>query len=144
MAILSVEAILTNSARARIAKMLETGKSYKITHFLLGDEGHDPEDPTIALTPNPAAQTCMGNVFGPKAVAGVTYANASCPVWQCTITAGEYVGPVSALCLVATIVYSPDVGDPEVGLTFTAAVATRPLFIQSDLDTLDVFVAIQS
>jgi hypothetical protein len=142
--VLSVEAVLTNTARTAIAKMLELGRSFKITHFILGDQGHDPTDPTIALTPDPAVTGCMGNVFGPTPITSVSYANASCPVFRCKVLGAAYTGPISSVCLVGTYVYSPILGDPLLGTTFTVAVATRPLLIKSDVDDLILDIAVQA
>jgi hypothetical protein len=135
MASLTAEALVTNVGRQRLALLLSTGKSFKVTHFVLGDQGHNPDDPTIALAPDPSITTCLGNVFGPKLIAGVTFANASCPVFQCVVDFAEAVAPLSSICLIATIVYSPIPFDPEVlnATQFLFSVATFPLFVKSDL-----------
>lgn len=143
MAAFEVVALVTNQARQREAISLKTGKSFKITHFKLGDEGHDPDDPTIALAPDPSSTTCLGDVFGPKAITDVEFVSTSCPVAICDLLESEAVAPLSAVCLIATIVYSPDVGDPEVGTTFQYAVGTFPLRVKTDLETATIRVAIQ-
>ncbi len=144
---LSVEAILTSTALAAIARGMdpEIGRSFIITSFILGDQGADPDDPQVAQTPDVATTDCMGNVFGPKAITSpVFYINDVCPVFRCEISGIDYTGVVSSVCLVAEYVFSLIPNDPLVGQTFTAAVATRPELIIADTDDLILDVAVQS
>lgn len=143
---LSVEAALTTAAhvaRARQLDPFQVCRAFQITDFLIGDQGHDPTDPTVALDPDVSTTSCMGDVFGPKAIGSVSYANQSCPQFHCLVSGLEYTGYFSSICLVATIVASNAVGDPAIGSTFTAAVATRPRDIIADTDDLEMVVSIQ-
>lgn len=134
--------VVTTQGKARIAKMLATGKSFMVTHFVVGDAGHLPSDPTIALTPDPTITDYLyGNVLL-KPVDSVAFPMLTCPVWTCIVLPGEYSGPISSLYLVGTVVYSPIVGDPEIGMRFIFAVSTRPRVIQGPLDRFEFEVGI--
>jgi hypothetical protein len=134
--------LVTVTGKARIASMLATGKSFQITKFVIGDQGHLPADPSIALTPDPTITSYVyGNVLT-KPVGAVTFPSATCPVWQCTVLPGDYSGPVSALYLIGTVVYDPLPGSPDLGLEFIFAVATRPRNIKGPTEQYDFEVGI--
>ena len=131
-----IRALLTNEARQRTAVQAATGKSFAVTAFALGNAGHDPLDPTTALAPDPESTTCLSTVFGPKAVSSYTFANDSCPVWECLVDKGEGVTLFSSVCLLAQILSSPIPGDPEVGTLFLYALCNlpqRPKFAEESL-----------
>lgn len=133
----------TEEARRRWAEAETTGKAYKIVGFTLGNAGHDPLDPTTPLAPDPTLTEAQGVVFGPKAVAGFTYASDQCPVWDCFLDRGEAVTLYSSLYLIAEIVSSPVPGDVEVGTTFLYGIcnfAQRPKF---DGESLHILVGVQ-
>jgi len=140
-------AVVTNEAKSRLAEMLATGKSFYCSHFALDDYGYDPANPTIALTPDPAQTTCdpdgLPPLFGPKAVEGFTYTGSFCPEFECYVSESEAVGSIGSLCLIATIVYSPTPGDPEIGSTFLFAIAHMPLWVKTDLENRTWLVTIQ-
>lgn len=126
--------IVTTAGKARIAQMLATGKSFRVTHFAIGDLGHLPTDPTIALTPDPTiTDFAYGNVLI-KPVDSVAFPQITCPVWTCIVLPADYSGPISSLYLLGTVEYSPTVGDPDIGLRFIFAVSTRPRVIKGPLD----------
>jgi hypothetical protein len=142
-----VLAVVLTQAKIRMAQMLETGKSFKITHFAVSAEGHDPADPTIALTPDPADTTCDGVIFTKAFVpADVTYLSPTCPSWACNLLPGDVTGAVSQICLIGTVEYCPDVLDPECvapNTTFVVAKGNMPLKIITIHDTVTFNVAIQ-
>lgn len=138
-----VKALLTDEARRRRAESDTTGKSFVVVGFVLGNAGHDPLDPTTALAPDPAQTECLATVFGPKAVASFTYANDSCPVWDCLVDIGEGVTLFSSICLLAQIVYSPIPSDPELNETFLYAVANFPQRPKIDTERLTIRVGVQ-
>jgi hypothetical protein len=149
-------ALVTNQGKARIAEMLATGKSFVVDTFVVGANGHDPGDPTLALTPDPTRTGCYCGPFGTPAEAittaggctfvdsidSVSFASLSCPVFEAIVLPGEATGAVSSLCLLGTVVFSPTAGDPEVGTKFLFAIANFPLKfkIPSDNFTYEVFV----
>jgi hypothetical protein len=138
-----VISILTDEARRRTSEGWEIGKSFRVTSFVIGDQGHDPSDTTIALVPDPSSTVCPGNIFGPKTVAGFTNGNDFCPIWECFLDYGEVVAQFSSLCLIAQIVYSPIPGDPELNSTFLFSVATFPLRAKTDLEQVTFRVGVQ-
>lgn len=128
---MDILAVLTTEASRRTSEQPMTGKSFQVVGFILGNGGHDPNDPTTKVTPDPDGTTVNLPVFGPKAISGYTFANNFCPIVECFLDAGEAVGLFSSLYLVAQVVYSPIPGDPEIGTTFLYAVshfAQRPKF----------------
>ena len=138
-----VKALLTNETRRRRSEGDATGKSYRVVAFELGNQGHDPGDPTMALTPDPDMTTLPGLVFGPKALSGYAFANDTCPVYEGYLDFGEAVTAFSSLGLLAQIVYSPVPNDPELGTTFLYAVANFALRPKDDLSDLSLVVGVQ-
>jgi len=150
-------AIVTNQGKARIADMLATGKSFVVDTFVVGANGHDAVDPTLAITPDPARTGCYCGPLGASAesitVAGgcslvdtidaVSFASFSCPVFTASVEPGEATGAVSSLCLLGTVVYSPIPGDPEIGTQFLFAIANFPLRFKTPTDRFVYEVFIQ-
>ncbi len=137
------KALVTDEARRRKAEGDATGKSFLVVGFSLGNAGHDPQDPTTALAPDPAQVEAFSVVFGPKATSGFTYANNFCPVWECLVDYGEGVTLFSSVNLIAQIVYSPIPGDPELNTTFLYAVANFPQRPKLDTEQLIIRVGVQ-
>ncbi len=121
-----IRAIMTDEAQRRDAEQKATGKNYVITGFRLGNAGHDPADPTTALTPDTGVTVLPAPVFGPKQVSGFTYGSSNCLVWSCILDFGEAVTQFSSIGLLAQITSSPVPNDPEIGTTFLFAVANFP------------------
>ena len=142
-----VLAVVTTSAKVRMAQMLETGKSFKITDFAVSADGHDPLDPTTARTPDPAETDCGSVIFTKSFVPGdVTYTSPTCPTWACVLNAGDVTGPVSQVCLIGTVEYCPTPGDPECvapNTEFVVAIGTFPLKVITLHDTVTFNVSIQ-
>ena len=148
---LEVLGVMTTQAKVRLARMLESGKSFKIANFAIGDNG-TTTDVTIAKTPDPNITGYdYGNVLSPadlplpsgKVITSVSFLNAgTCPVFECDFTGVEYSGKFSAIYLLGQVVYSPIPSDPEVGIYFIAAVATRPQIVITPLDVMQISVGI--
>ena len=142
-----VLAVVLTSAKIRMAQMLETGKSFKITSFAVSADGHDPLDPTLARTPDPAETDCGSVSFTKAFVPGdVTYTSPTCPTWACNLAAGDVTGPVSQVCLVGTVEYCPDPLDTECiapATEFVVAIGTMPLKVITIHDTVTFNVSIQ-
>ena len=131
--------VITNEGKARLAQMTVTGKSFKVDKFVIGDQGHDPIDPTFALTPDPARTGCYCTTEGLHTTDGCTFeglidsiafTSATCPVFTIVLAAGEATGVISSVCLVGTIVYSPIPADPEIGTEFLFGIANFPYRIK--------------
>jgi hypothetical protein len=138
----SAVAQLTNLARQRLAQALATGKSFVVDRFVVGSGGHDVLDPTIALTPDPTAVICPLTTFGPKLVTSATLVSPFCPQFVCDLAGDEAVGPISDICLLGTIIYSPIPNDPELNTQFLFAQANTPLRVKLDDEVLSFDVSI--
>lgn len=126
--------ILTLEAKKRIANMFVTGKSFKVDTFRVGDGGFDPADNTIPLTPDENATdvygTPGGTFTGQILPENIFFQTPVCPVFQCVLLPGQATGPIGSIGLYGTIVYSPLLGDPELGKKFLFAIATRPIYVK--------------
>ena len=130
---------------------LITGKSFVVDRFVVGDAGHDPLDPTLAITPDPSRDGCYCSVPAIDVAGGCIFADvvdeviesATCPVFRCILGPGEATGVVTSICLIATIVYSPDPLDPEIGTQFCFAIANYPFRAKAPGDTFEFEIGIQ-
>ena len=92
----AVVAIVTDLGRQRIAQQLITGKSFVLDHFSMGSAGHDPLDPTTALSPDPTATSCPSVVFGPESVDASVLITPFCPQLTCRLEPLEAVAAHAA------------------------------------------------
>jgi hypothetical protein len=139
MATFEALALVTDSGKARIAQLTATGKAFKVDRFVIGANGHDPIDNTIAITPDPSRTDCYcspaaitvasGCIFE-GLISSVTYTSQSCPVYQVELAKGQATGIVSSVCLLGTIVYSPTPNDPELGTRFLFAITNLPIKVK--------------
>ena len=139
----SVIATVTDIGRQKLASSLITGKSFQIDQFSVGSGGHDPLDPSTALTPDPTATSCPDVVFGPEPVDAAVLTAQFCPEFTCRLLPAEAVAPLSDICLLGTFVYSPLVGDPDIGTSFLFALGNFPLRVKTDVEQLEFRVTVQ-
>lgn len=139
----SIIATVTDIGRQKLASSLITGKSFQIDQFSVGSGGHDPSDPSRALTPDPATISCPDIVFGPDDVDAATLISQFCPEFTCRLNPNEAIAPLSNICLLGTIVYSPIVDDPDVGTTFLFGIGNFPLRVKTDIESLEFRVIVQ-
>ena len=127
--------IVTDTANAWAARSRVYGYGWKVTRFVIGSEGHDPSNPRLARTPDSNRDGCYcsqesittaGGCLFSDFVDSVTWVNDFCPVWNCVLEAGESVGVVSSICLIAEVVYSPIPADPVVGTEFLYSITNMP------------------
>jgi len=131
-------AVVTNEGKRRMAQAIATAKCFAVNTFAVSSFGHDPANPTLALSPDPAQLECVpGGVplFGPEPIDSYTYVGTHCPEFSCTVEEGEAVGVISSVCLLGTIQCSPIPLDPELGLSFLFAVANMPYWAKTDQDS---------
>jgi hypothetical protein len=145
-------ALVTDSGKARMAQLIATGKSFKVERFVIGDQGHDPLDPTIALTPDPSKAGCY---CSPESltvaegcsyeglIVGVSFNSTTCPVFKIVLSPGQATGVISSLCLLGTVVYSPIVNDPEVGTRFSFAVTNFPYKVKIPAERYEYNISVQ-
>ena len=145
-------AIVTNSGKARMAQLIAEGKAFKVDRFVIGDQGHDPTDNTIALTPDPARTGCYCSPEGNTVAGGCVYEgliystsfnSSTCPVFKIILAKGQATGVVSSVCLLGTIVYSPTPNDPEIGTQFLYAIANFPIKVKIPNERFEYNVSIQ-
>jgi hypothetical protein len=139
----SVIATVTDIGRQKLASSVITGKSFQIDQFSVGSGGHDPLDPSTALTPDSTVTDCPSIVFGPEPVDAATLVSEFCPEFTARLAPSEAIAALSNICLIGTIIYSPLSGDPEVGTTFLFAVGNFPLRVKTDVETLEFRVTVQ-
>ncbi len=138
-------ASVTNLGAQREARSLETGKSFRITHFELGSEGHDPDDPLSALTPDASLTETPGRVFGPEPVDSVDYISLTCPFWTCLVGNAEANGSaISSVTLIATIIHNGNDPVDEEGVTFPYAIANFPRVPKTVADEWTLEIGIQA
>lgn len=143
MATFETQALITEEGRRREREHRAIGKAFRIVSFSLHNEGHDPNDPTMAVAPNPEITECPTPVFGPKAITNASYASSTCNLWECFLAKGEAVVNFSGICLVAQIVFSPIPSDPELNTTFLYAVGAFPQRPKGDTEALSIIVGLQ-
>lgn len=131
----TIIASITDGARAAFANMLQMGRAFTITAFVTGEGGHDPGDPSTALTPDPTLLSLPLQTFGPKTITTKTLTTPFCVEVTCSLDLLEAVGPLSNLGLIATYTYSPVIGDPLVGTTILFSLASFPLSVKTDSET---------
>jgi hypothetical protein len=139
----SVVATVTDIGRQKLASGLITGKSFQVDQFEVGSGGHDPFDPATALTPDPTLTALPSSVFGPEPVDAATLVSEFCPEFTARLAPAEAIAPLSNIGLIGTIVYSPLVGDPDIGTTFLFAVGNFPLRVKTDVEQLEFRVTVQ-
>lgn len=154
MATIEALALVTNTGKAHIAESFVTGKSFVVDTYALGANGHDPSDPSLALTPDPSRSGCYcgpgptgsitvsGGCLVVDSISAVSWASSTCPVFTIQVPDGVATGPVSSLCLLGTYVWSPIPGDPDIGTQFLFGIANFPLKYKLPTDTFvyDVYV----
>lgn len=150
MATVSIIATVTQIGRNRIADMTVSGRGFQINQFVVGAGGHDPNDPTIALSPDPTVTTLPDQTFGPKLLAqnnppftGVL-TTPFCPEFTALLDFTEANGELSNIGLIAKIVYSPIPDDPLLNSEFLFAVGNRPLLVKTDNDQLTINITLQT
>jgi hypothetical protein len=152
MAVFEALAVVTNSGKARMAELLASGKSFAVDRFVVGDQGHDTSDNTIALTPDPARSGCYCAPEGITVSEGCNYEglitsiafnSTTCPVFKVILAKNQATGVISSICLLGTIVYSPIPNDPEIGTQFLYAIANLPYKVKIPQERFEYNISIQ-
>jgi len=147
---ISVIAALTEIGRNRIADMTISGRGFQVVQFVVGSGGHDPGDPSVALSPDPAVTSLPDQTFGPKALVVTsppfsgTLLTPFCPQFVGLLDYTEANGNLSNFGLIARINYSPIPSDPLVGSTFLFAVGNTPLKVKTDADQMEIDITLQT
>lgn len=131
----AIIATITDIARQRLAEILQNGRSFTITDFVVGSGGHDAGNVSSALSPDPTVTSLPLQTFGPKTVTSKTLITPFCVQYICELEALDAVGPLSNLGLIATFTYSPILADPLIGTQFLFAIANFPQSVKTDAET---------
>lgn len=120
-----------------MAEGLKTGRSFVVNKFSVSDAGHSLVDPNTALAPDPTATICPVRTFSytDRPINASVLVSSFCPQFTCVLSPGEANGPISTLCLIATVLYSPVLNDPDVGQSFLFAVGNFPLRVKVPQDS---------
>jgi hypothetical protein len=138
-----IKCLITNEGKRRQAEQI-LGKNFILVGFALAVGGYDPNDPTIALTPNPDQTELTDVVYGPRSISGVTFANDQCPIVQCSVPPGEGVTMFSQVYILGQVITSPVQDDPEIGLVFLYAIFNCPRRPKLDTEDLVILAGFQS
>jgi hypothetical protein len=115
MAVYEVLSLATRIARQQQGEMMISGRPYTITHYTVGNQGHDPQDRYNALSPDVNLIAPVDEVITPqKITSAIPYDAASGfgPTWICTIPAGLATGVLSSLYLWADMAKPQTPGFP--------------------------------
>jgi len=141
---LTIIASPTDVGRQRLAQQLISGKSFIINSFSVNSAGHDPGNPTLALTPDTSAVSCPGGApLYMAPIASSTLVSAFCPQFECILPETAAVGSISNICLFGQVVYSPIPNDPDLGLVFLFGIGNFPLRVKTGADILNMLVSVQ-
>ena len=124
---ITLTAEITNEGRKKMADMMVKGRSFLIEQFVSGSGGHDPANPTVALTPDVATSSLYLQSFGPKDIFSKSLVTNYQAKLVCKLASAEAVGVLSNIGLIARINYSPTVNDPDLNTKFLFAVANMPM-----------------
>ncbi len=123
-------AILTDTARANMARIVTEGLGFIVNEFQAGRGGYDVNDPTQATSPAPAATALIDPVYPTSStyasIDETTYPNNAAVSFLCRLEATEAIHGLGELGLIATVTASP-LFPSEVGTKFLFAVAHVPL-----------------
>ena len=123
-------AILTNTARTNLARMTVEGLGFAVTEFQVGRGGYNPNDPTQATAPNPAAVALIDPVWPGTAtyelIDSIEYPNSAAAAFLCRLEWTEALHGLGEIGLWATVTASP-LFPAEVGTKFLFAIAHVPL-----------------
>ena len=131
----AIIAAITDVARSKFADMVKTGNSFSVDSYITGSGGHDTEDVTVALTPDPTMIDLPNKTSDKKTIpdANIVLISPFCLQYQISLDLLDSVGPLSSVGLYAT--------DSEDGL-FLFAVANFPLMVKTDAERRSIFVQV--
>jgi hypothetical protein len=150
MAAISIIAALTDTGRARIADMTVSGRGFQVQQFVVGAGGHDPNNPTVVLTPDPSVTSLPDQTYGPAPLVQTNppytgiLISPYCPQFTGLLDTTQANGEISNVGLIATITSSLIPLDPLVGTTFLFAIGNRPLIVKTDNDQFTINVTLQT
>lgn len=142
--------LVTNRAKQRFQEAIRLGYALQVTHFVVGNQGHDPNSPISALTPDPGfdpPSDSVGNripedaTIQPLAVTSAEDDANYATIWTCDLPKGVATGEISSIYLLAKTVYPAS--HPEFDLLFPYSVGYMPLSVKTDNAATTFFVGVQ-
>jgi hypothetical protein len=134
---ISVISAITDTGRFQMAEAIRIGRSFVVNKFSVSDAGHSLVDPNTALAPDPTVTTIPVRTFSytDRPINASVLVSAFCPQFTCVVAPGEGNGPISTLALIATVLFSPVLDDPDVGKSFLFALGNFPLRVKVPQDS---------
>jgi hypothetical protein len=132
--------LITNRARRNEQYACRYGYGIQITHFCVGNQGHDPESPISALTPDPnydptpapsGDRLPSDATIQPLAISGFEDDPYFATVYLCNLPKGVATGVISSLYLLAKFVLP--VTHPEYNKLWIYSMAYTPLSVKTDV-----------
>lgn len=141
----SIIAAVTDMGRRRNTDLFINGRGFIINRFEFGNGGHDPANPTIALTPDVQLNALPGLQYGPADITSAEEVGLYCPQFNISVGLSVAVGEISNVGLIGTINYVPSgiAANPIIGTTFLFAIGNMPLRVKLASETLALSVTIQ-
>jgi len=145
----AIRALVTNLGKTAFQSATANGYSLQVTHFVVGEGGHDPVSPIMALKPDlainpspdatghklPLDRTTTYLSVG-QFVSDPTFVT----VWPCVLAKGVGTGKISSVYLLAKFLTATH---PEFDLLFPYAYATMPLRVKTDNESQTFNIGIQ-
>jgi len=135
---------VTRLAKGYILESMVSSLGFIVSDFAVGDQGHDPLNPTLAKSPSQDETEINGGeppLFGPHILDDRTQ-DGRVLSFRIRLSKLEAVGSISRYDLIATITDSP-LGDPAVGEQFLFATLNTPLSVKTDTETKDRWVLVR-
>jgi hypothetical protein len=130
MADFQIRPVITDIARTNLGSMLDLGyPAFQVTDFAVGIGGYSPQNPTIALPPDPSTDL-INEIFRSSNVARENLDQFS-KVYIGTLQQAEGVGELGEVALIATYL-----SGPLQGQKFTLGKANFPMKVKT---TQDIF-----
>ena len=139
---ITVLAAITDQGRAAFADLTVNGTSFVVNQFEVGNGGHDPGNPIVALTPDTSLGELPSITFGPEPIDEASLPDdLFTPEFCCFLQQNEAVGELSNIGLLATFISAP--ADPsKVGTTFLFAIGNFPLRVKVDTEVVEFTVSV--
>ena len=133
--------MITNYQKQNHVEALINGYAIQVTHFGVGNTGHDPDSPISCLTPDPTLNpnpTVSGDrlpedlTFGPKLIDSYVVGTDFTPFWTCTLEKGEATGIISSYYLFAKFVTVPVLAPLLINKLWIFSYSYSPFSVKTD------------
>lgn len=142
--------LVTNRAKQKFQESIRLGYAIQVTHFVVGNSGHDPASEITALTPDPGfdpTPDASGHripadaLHSPLAITSAADDPDYVTLFTCSLPKGTATGVVSSIYLLAKFVYPTN--HAEYNLLWVWSVCYTPMSVKLDNEakTLQIGVA---